>query len=501
MVLREKDDADYYYNTYRENPTQENLDQLIKYRPQDNYDQINKRVALESIREEIKSNNNKEGKELTEKDFGFPKMVEKTNIIIEKAEEKKMSFKIKERKDILVKEIILSTKNPRKHFRGAGMEELKDSIKKTGLIQPILIKEIGNNHYEAIAGNRRLFAFQELKKETIPVIIIEADSEIAESDIALIENLVRDDLSPIEEARAYINRWELMGHKSTENFQYQEVASALSKELPKSYNSIHNKLSLLKLPEKIQNAIHLGKFKKTYGYELSRLPTQEQIMEYYRKLTNKGHQNGWTVAKLKEEINEILKEEEEKTEQIKKIKLKTLDNLKKNLENKREVRNKHLQDFLDVLKTIRSTLKEDLKGENIPKNILKTLQTSIKQEKKNVEFRWKEIQKEVDNAQKRVNSIDALLDQVEQLDISVCPYCEAGIDIEVLQEKQQKLRENIEDLEKEQLNINANLKQFQKNESNFKNIKGFLEKSNSEIKIYLHDIIQSRKEIRNLEDK
>lgn len=412
-----------------------------------------------------------------------------------------MSFKIKERKDLPVKSIILSTKNPRKHFRGAAMEELKDSIKKTGLIQPIIVKIIGNNHYEAIAGNRRLFAFQELKKENIPVIVIEADSKIVESDIALIENLVRDDLSPIEEAKAYMNRWHLMGHKNQLNLSDYEIAGRLADELPKSIKAIYNKLSLLKLPENIQNAVHLGKLKKTYGYEISRLSTQGMMSEYYKKVTNKGHQNGWTVAKLKGEIDDILKGEKEKTEQIKVIKLKTLDNLKKNLENKREVRNKHLKDFLDLLKTIKTSLKEELEGKNIPKIILKTLQKVIGQENETIELRWKEIQKEVDNVQKRVNSIDALLTQVEQLDIGVCPYCEAGIDIEVLKEKQQKLRENIEDLEKEQLNINVNLKQFQKLEVNFKKIKKILELSNSEIKGYLHNIIQSRKEIRMLEEK
>jgi len=182
-----------------------------------------------------------------------------------------MSFKIIDRKNLPVINIKLSKKNPRKHFRSAGMEELKESIKKIGLIQPIIVKIVENNHYETIAGNRRLFAFQELKKETILAIVIEAASEITENDIALIENLVRDNLSPIEEAQAYMTRWKLMGHNNQQNFSDYEIAGRLSDELPKSTKHIHNKISLLKLPEPIQNVIHLGKFKKTYGYELSRL--------------------------------------------------------------------------------------------------------------------------------------------------------------------------------------------------------------------------------------
>jgi len=69
MVLREKDDADYYYNHYKNDPTQENLDLLVKYRPQDRYDEINKKISLDFIRKELKNLN-----------FGLPKMVEKTNI-------------------------------------------------------------------------------------------------------------------------------------------------------------------------------------------------------------------------------------------------------------------------------------------------------------------------------------------------------------------------------------------------------------------------------------
>lgn len=77
MVLREKDDADYHYNQYINDPTQENLDQLIKYRLQDEYDAINKKISLDFIKEELKNLN-----------FGFPKMVEKTDIKIKKIGEK-----------------------------------------------------------------------------------------------------------------------------------------------------------------------------------------------------------------------------------------------------------------------------------------------------------------------------------------------------------------------------------------------------------------------------
>jgi len=87
------------------------------------------------------------------------------------------------------------------------------------------------------------------------------DSEITENDIALIENLVRDDLGPIEEAKAYMNRWDLMGHQNSSRLNENEVARELSKELPKPKSTIYMKISLLKLPEQIQNT-HLFHIEK-----------------------------------------------------------------------------------------------------------------------------------------------------------------------------------------------------------------------------------------------
>ena len=179
----------------------------------------------------------------------------------------------------------------------------------------------------------------------------------------------------------------------------------------------------------------------------------------------------------------------------------TLENIKKNLREKREVRNKHLEDFINITEEIKKYLKEEDKEEDAPDNIYKILQNYIKVEKETVDYDWKKLQQQINDAQKRVNSIDALLNQVEQLSITVCPYCEAGIDIEALTEKQQKLREQIEDSEDKQLNLNSTLKQFQRFEQDFKKMKNILEKANQEIKGFIRDIVKYRKEIDELEEK
>lgn len=157
--------------------------------------------------------------------------------------------------------------------------------------------------------------FKNWKKKEIPAIIIEADSETTESDIALIENLIRDNLTPIEEAKAYMNRWKLIGHEITVNLQYKNVAYELSKVLPRGTRAILNKLSLLKLPKTIQNAIHLGKFKKTYGYEISRLSLSKEMMTIYKKI--KANKKKWNVVKIKEYIDEILEMRDTETAQKK----------------------------------------------------------------------------------------------------------------------------------------------------------------------------------------
>jgi len=78
--------------------------------------------------------------------------------------------------------------------------------------------------------------------------------------------LVRDDLSPIEEAKAYVNRWQLMGNKVQINLSECEIAGELSKKLPKDKRTIMMRISLLKLPESVQNAVHLGKIHSKYEY-------------------------------------------------------------------------------------------------------------------------------------------------------------------------------------------------------------------------------------------
>jgi ParB family chromosome partitioning protein len=136
---------------------------------------------------------------------------------------------------------------PRSNYADDKLDELKASIKEKGILQPILVRE-KNGAYEVIAGERRLRAAQALNFEEIPVVLKNVSDEEA-LVLALVENLQREDLNPIEEAEAY--------KKLIENFNYTHDTVAQS--IGKDRSTITNLVRLLKLPDEIQKNIFDGR--------------------------------------------------------------------------------------------------------------------------------------------------------------------------------------------------------------------------------------------------
>jgi len=132
---------------------------------------------------------------------------------------------------------------PRRVFSDEGIEELVETIRHHGLIQPIVVRPVGDG-FEVIAGERRLRAVKRLGLSTIPAIVRNLEDREAAA-LALIENLQRESLSPIEEAIAYQRLMELHGL----------TQEALARELGKSQSTIANKLRLLSLPTFVQDAL------------------------------------------------------------------------------------------------------------------------------------------------------------------------------------------------------------------------------------------------------
>jgi len=157
-----------------------------------------------------------------------------------------INFDVEDQANLIsLKKIHLANLQVRKNFNQESLEQLSKSIKNNGLVQPIILRKSKKNEdFELIAGERRLRAARILKLDKIPSIVINVDDKKA-FEIGLIENLQRDDLSPVEEAEGYKR---LMNEFSYTQEQLSEVVS-------KSRSHIANLLRILQLPEKVKKYI------------------------------------------------------------------------------------------------------------------------------------------------------------------------------------------------------------------------------------------------------
>ena len=163
-------------------------------------------------------------------------------------------------------------KQPRKNFDGDSLQELSDSIKQVGLIQPILVQD-RKDHYEIIAGERRWRAAKMAGLKEVPVIIRDyTEQEIME--ISLIENIQREDLNPIEEAQAYKRLLEEF------NLKQDEVAERVSK----SRTAVTNSMRLLKLGEKVQQMVIDEMISTGHARALLAVEDQEEQYELAQKI-------------------------------------------------------------------------------------------------------------------------------------------------------------------------------------------------------------------------
>ena len=150
---------------------------------------------------------------------------------------------------ISISSIVPNKNQPRKSFEKEALDELTVSIKERGVIQPLIVRrsEELDEKYELIAGERRWQAAQSAGLNEVPVVIVDADN-LKSLELAIIENVQRKDLNPIEEAESYKNL--------IENFGYDQ--ERVSKFIGKSRSHISNSLRLLSLPEKLIDMIKIG---------------------------------------------------------------------------------------------------------------------------------------------------------------------------------------------------------------------------------------------------
>ncbi|GIO23984.1 ParB/RepB/Spo0J family partition protein [Oceanobacillus sp. J11TS1] len=180
---------------------------------------------------------------------------------------------------------------PRKSFQAESIEELKDSIKEYGVIQPIIVRK-SLKGFEIVVGERRYRAAKEAGLKTIPAIVRELTDERM-MEIALLENLQRENLTPIEEAQAYANLVEKLNI----------TQHVLSERLGKSRSHIANMIRLLSLPEEVIAYINNGELSMGHGRALLGLKDRESILALANKI-RKEKLNVRQVEKLIIAINE-----------------------------------------------------------------------------------------------------------------------------------------------------------------------------------------------------
>jgi ParB family chromosome partitioning protein len=174
--------------------------------------------------------------------------------------------------NIPIEQISPNPFQPRKTFNDASIEELARSVREHGIIQPLVVTKIGDHKYRLVAGERRFRAAQKAALTTVPVVIKETMADSDTLQIALIENIQREDLNPIEEAYAY--------HQLHEEFGLTQ--EEISKRVGKERSTVANFLRLLRLPDGVKKLLASGQLSMGHARAILAIESkkaQEQLAE------------------------------------------------------------------------------------------------------------------------------------------------------------------------------------------------------------------------------
>ncbi len=180
--------------------------------------------------------------------------------------------------NLKIDKIVTNSNQPRKYFDNGKMSELKDSIKNSGLLQPITVRKISNGKYEIVAGERRYRACRELGMESIPVIEMNV-GDARGYELSVLENIQRENLNPIEEAESYLMLMEVYGY----------TQEKLSEKLGKTRSSVSNKMRILKLPASVKEMVKKGEISYGHARTLLSLSDEKKIEEAAKEIINKRY--------------------------------------------------------------------------------------------------------------------------------------------------------------------------------------------------------------------
>jgi len=180
-------------------------------------------------------------------------------------------------REIPVTRIAANPNQPRQHFDHAALEDLVTSIQERGIIEPLVVTETGSGMYEIIAGERRLRAAKIAGLEKVPCVIREA-TELDKLELAIIENVQRHDLNPIEEAIAYKRLMDEFGMTQDD----------VGKRVGKSRPQVANTVRLLQLPHEIQQALVDRKISASNARTLLSLPSDQERVDLFRAMLSQN---------------------------------------------------------------------------------------------------------------------------------------------------------------------------------------------------------------------
>lgn len=197
---------------------------------------------------------------------------------------------------VQINHILPNRYQPRKTFNEAALRELADSIQEKGIIQPIIVSELGDGRYELVAGERRWRAAKMAGLLEVPAIIKDFSDE-DRLEIALIENIQRENLNSVEEALAYKEIMERLAITQDE----------LAKKVGKNRSSIANTLRLLKLPEYVREKIISGDITEGHGRAIMMLEDIDKMINF----TNFIIENGLSVREAERQVKDFTEKPKE----------------------------------------------------------------------------------------------------------------------------------------------------------------------------------------------
>ena len=181
--------------------------------------------------------------------------------------------------ELLLDDIVPNKNQPRSKFKDETLDELAESIKEFGVLQPIIVRIIeGEDKYEIIAGERRYRATKKNGISTIPALVVEKVTDTASLEMALIENIHRDNLSPMEQAYCYKQLID----------EFDITHQEMSKRIGKSRTAITNILRLLTLPLEVQKLLDDDSISEGHARALLGLGSKEEQIKTGKKIAEKG---------------------------------------------------------------------------------------------------------------------------------------------------------------------------------------------------------------------